>query len=46
MLEAWKLTLLCLFLGPKGLACLATASGCVCIVRRLVVSVGQRHKTA
>jgi hypothetical protein len=46
MLEAWKLMLLCLFLGSEGLICLATVSGCMCVIWRLVASVGQRRKTA
>jgi peptidoglycan biosynthesis protein MviN/MurJ (putative lipid II flippase) len=41
MFEVRKLTLLCLFLGLEGLACLVTVSGCVCIIRWLVASVGQ-----
>jgi hypothetical protein len=38
--------LLCLFLGLEGLVCLATASGCMCVVWRLVASIGQRRKAA
>ena len=34
------------FCASEALGCLATASGCVCVVRHLAASMRQRRKTA
>jgi hypothetical protein len=33
-------------LGLGDMVCLATANGCMCVVKRLAASMGQRRKTA